>query len=315
LQLKTGEASKAEVRLRKIIESDPDTKIAYRFLGMVFLAKKEYSSARDAFNEAYARSANVNLLAQLVSAYLAAKDVAGAQVKLEGIIKESPSHPTAHSLLGVLYQQQNKLKEAEIEFEQQVKLTATSTDAYIQLANIRIAQNNIEGAESAYKKALKVLPEDIRLLHRLAMLYEGQQQFDNAIINYKQILKISPSNVLATNNLASLLVEHRIDDESLNLALSLASRLENSNNPMFIDTFGWVNYKRGKYVEAVEILTPIVDRMPDVAIFHYHLGMSYFRLGKSKLAYRHLTKAVEIGKFSNIKEAKETLSVLQQQNR
>jgi Tfp pilus assembly protein PilF len=307
-----GELSKAETMLRKIIESDPESGLAYRFMGMVFLAQKNYSSARDAFNEAYARSADVNLLAKLISVYVAAKDVPGAQAKLEDIIKESPEHPTVHSLLGVLYQQQNKLKEAEMEFEQQVKLTSTSTDAYIQLANIRIAQNNIEGAKSAYKQALKFLPEDIRLLHRLAMLHESQQEFDNAIINHEQILKIAPSNVLATNNLASLLVEHRINDENLNRAFSLASKLENSKDPMFIDTFGWVNYKLGKYAEAVEILTPIVDRMPDVAIFRYHLGMSYFRLGKSKSAHRHLKKAIEIGKFSNIKEAKETLFILQQ---
>ena len=312
LQLKMGELSKAESRLRKVIKSDPESGIAYRFMGMVFLAKKDYSSARDAFNEAYERSEDVNLLAQLVNAYVAAKDASGAQIKLVGIIKKSPDHPIAHSLLGVLYQQKNKLKEAEREFEQQVRLTSTSTDAYVQLANIRIAQNNIEGAKSAYKQALNFLPEDIRLLHRLAMLYESQQAFDNAIRNYEKILKLAPSNVLATNNLASLLVEHRIDDENLNRAFSLASRLENSKDPMFIDTFGWVNYKVGKYAEAVEILVPVVDKMPDVALFRYHLGMSYFRLGKPELAQQHLQKAIEIGKFANTKEAKETLSVLQQ---
>lgn len=312
LQLKMGEISKAEVRLRKIIESAPESGVAYRFMGMVFLAKKDYLSARDAFNEAYVRKADVNLLAQLVSAYIAAKDVSGAQEKLEGIIKESPEHPTAHSLLGVLYQQQNKPKQAEREFKQQVKLTTTSTDAYIQLANIRIAQNNLEGAKSAYKQALKYLPEDVRLLHRLAMLHEGQQEFDNAIGYYEQILKIAPSNVLATNNLASLLAEHKIGDENLNRAFSLASRLSSSKDPMFIDTFGWINYKLGKHVEAVEILRPVVDKMPDVAIFRYHLGMSYFKLGKPELAKKHLKKAIEIGKFANMNEAKKALSTLQQ---
>jgi len=310
LQLKTEESSKAEDMLKEIIENDPDTKIAHRFLGIVFLAKKDYISARDAFNEAYIRSASINLLAQLVSAHVAANDASGAQTKLEKILKEYPEHPTAHSLLGVLYQQQNKPKQAEREFEQQVKLTSKTTDAYIQLANIRIAQNNIEGAINAYRQALDFLPEDIRILHRLAMLYEGQQEFEHAIINYENILKIAPSNMLATNNLASLLVEHRTDDESLNRAFNLASRLENSKDPMFIDTFGWVNYKLGKYKKAVKALAPIVDNTPDVAIFRYHLGMSYFRLGEPELSKKHLEKAIEMG-GGNIKKAKEALSALQ----
>ncbi|MDH5645001.1 MAG: tetratricopeptide repeat protein [Candidatus Heimdallarchaeota archaeon] len=311
LQLKMGEISEAEIMLKNIIKSEPEFEMAYQFIGMVFLAKKDFSSAKYAFNKAYMRSADVNLLAQLISAYVADKDEPGARAKLEGIIKQYPDHPTAHSLLGVLYQQQNMLREAESEFEQQVKLTPKSTDAYIQLANIRVAQNNIEGAKHAYKQGIRFLPEDIRLLHRLAMLYESQQKLDKAINNYEKILKIAPSNVLATNNLASLLIEHQSNDENLKRAFNLASRLAKSENPMFVDTFGWVNYKLGKYIEAVEILAPVVDSMPDVAMFRYHLGMSYFKLGKSELAHKHLKKAIEIGKFPNMKEAKEVLSVLQ----
>ena len=59
------------------------------------------------------------------------------------------------------------------------------------------------------------------------------------------------------------------------------------------------------------MLGQAVDKAPRVPVFHYHLGMAYYKSGDSPLAQQHLQRALAIGKFPGMSEAQETLTVIQ----
>jgi lipopolysaccharide biosynthesis regulator YciM len=145
----------------------------------------------------------------------------------------------------------------------------------------------------------------------LAAVHEAEKDYESAISVYEELNQQQPDNAIAINNLAALLSDHRSDAASLDKAAALAVRLEETDQPAFLDTAGWVHYRKGDYTKAVEILQRVVEQSPEVPIFQYHLGMSYLKLGDKASASEHLTRATD-GEFSyqGIEEARAALKDL-----
>lgn len=45
------------------------------------------------------------------------------------------------------------------------------------------------------------------------------------------------------------------------------------DSPVAADTLGWVYYQKGIYGFAVDLLLEALQKAPDNATYHYHLGM------------------------------------------
>ncbi len=108
-----------------------------------------------------------------------------------------------------------------------------------------------------------------------------------------------------------LLVTDKKDAASLDRAKELSARFANSSNPSYLDTYGWVLFKRGDAAGAVPVLTRVVSKVPDAAVARYHLGMAQSLAGPSSEARDNLLRAVNSGtKFAGLDEAKATLDKL-----
>jgi len=145
----------------------------------------------------------------------------------------------------------------------------------------------------------------------LAGLRERQKNYEAAIAVYEKLLEQQPDNAVSVNNLASLLSDHRTDADSMAKAAELAVKLEKTSQPAFLDTAGWVYYRKGDYDKAAEILKGVVEKAPKVTVFQYHLGMTYFRLGDKAAASEHLTRATDTeAAYEGIDEARAILKTL-----
>jgi tetratricopeptide (TPR) repeat protein len=129
----------------------------------------------------------------------------------------------------------------------------------------------------------------------LAFIYERQSEFNNAIAIYEAILELNPELLVAKNNLASLMADHRQDQESLERARQLATEFRNSAIPQFRDTYAWASVMLGTNLEeAVVILEGIVKDNSEVDVYNFHLGEAYRRKGDSENAMVYLSKAIEL---------------------
>jgi tetratricopeptide (TPR) repeat protein len=101
------------------------------------------------------------------------------------------------------------------------------------------------------------------------------------IDNYRKALSLDQNSTFAANNLAWLYAIHGKGnlDEAVRLAQSAVQ--SNPEVSSFVDTLGWVYYKKGLYSVAAEQLRKARQRDETVArrnngapspTFHYHLG-------------------------------------------
>ena len=154
-----------------------------------------------------------------------------------------------------------------------------------------LRQKNSDEALKILRAGLQELPGNSTLRLTLAGTLELRGDFDGAITEYEGMLKDQPGSMVVANNLASLLSDHRSDKESLERAYAIAAPLAQSPVPNFKDTLGWLNYRRGDYRNAIPLLEDAAKALPNTALVHYHLGMSYIAAGQSERAVEELKKA------------------------
>jgi len=135
----------------------------------------------------------------------------------------------------------------------------------------------------------------------LATIYMNKGDDKRAIGLYRRLLSIRPNYPLAMNNLAYIYAEK---GERLNFALDLIREAvkKDPKNPKFLDTLGWVYYKRKEYKKAISFLKQALS-ISTQAIIYYHLGKAYIKLGKMDKARKAFRKLMETGQIvPNIKE-------------
>ena len=169
-------------------------------------------------------------------------------------------------------------------------------------------------------------PKNKFTLHRLANYYKSKRQYIESIKIYKKILNEHGSNdrdiFLYASNLDKIgkwteaktlffkLLEKNPDDtyslnyvsyklalkeQELELALKLVKKalVLDPDNGYFLDTLGWVEFKRKKYNSAVYFLEKSVSILPTSAEVIDHLGDCYLKLNRKKEAIFEWKKALK----------------------
>ncbi len=117
-------------------------------------------------------------------------------------------------------------------------------------------------------------------LYLLVHYLEDSNQHDQAVTTLQRILAIMPDHTGANNDLGYFWADLGIH---LNQAEQLINRaLDNEpNNAAFLDSIGWVHYKKGQFTKAVEELTQAVSHPegqdPELLT---HLGDALYRVGR-----------------------------------
>lgn len=188
-------------------------------------------------------------------------------------------------------------------------------DLYLQKSSIYYSMNKYREAEKEMGKAMKFAPNDSV---RSAMYSSiGDMRFAADSLDTKRIyplydkaLKLYPDNVNALNNYSYYL---SLEGVKLDKALKMTERVMElaPGNPVYIDTYGWVLYKMGRYEEARTALRQAVALDPDAnAELFYHYAEVLHELGEYSLALVYFRKALENGydKETIERRAQETMN-------
>jgi tetratricopeptide (TPR) repeat protein len=303
------EAMPVAEKLQQVL---PDGGQGYYLKGKLLQQQGETADAIEQYELALQKTpGSVEVLTALIRLEASQNGGDRAEKRLLAMLEENPEHRSANGLLGAVYLSKKDFAEAEKTFQRQLELTPESAVVYAQLAQTRFAQGNLDSAEATYRQGLKVLPDNPQLLIGLAGMQERQQDYEAAIATYEKLLEQLPDNAIGINNLTALLTDHRSDAASLDKAAEMAAKLEKTEQPAFMDTAGWVYYRKGEFARAADILKGVVEQAPQVPVFQYHLGMAYLKLGDKAAAIEHLTRATD-GDFSyqGVEEARAALKDL-----
>lgn len=180
---------------------------------------------------------------------------------------------------------------AEELLRQGVVLNADWIEGHIALTELYQAQGATDSAVSQARQAFQETG-DARLGNRLASLYMLQQQYPEAEAVYQQILEHSPDVPLVRNNYAALLSNQLYSQTNARKAVALSEMFAQSDNPVFLDTYGFALYRAGRHPEAIRALQRALQER-DVPIIRYHLALALHADGRGVQALRTLERAKE----------------------
>ena len=281
-------------RIKKL-GNKQDVAIADQIHGVAFGGQNKFSDSLAALKGVYEAAPGApQPMAQMVQTYVRAHQVDKAESFLQSVLKANPRNAEALVLLGSLRLSERKPDEAIKYFKTAIKEQPKSVAAYSALSRVYGRQGNLDAAMKVIEAGLTQQPKNFALRLSRAGLLEAKHDFDGAISVYEGMLKDQPGSLIVVNNLASLLADHRTDKASLERAKSLVKVLQQADVPQFKDTLGWVAYRTGDYTSAVRLLKAAAEKLPNVGLISYHLGMAYVANGQQKEGLKELQKAAKL---------------------
>ena len=307
------EFSEAKPYILRLIELFPEKPNGYIQSVPYMLSDDMYSEAVSLLEDGYKKvEKNSSVLETLVSLYITMKNYDAGENIVQNAIRENGETAELYMLLAKIQSSSSNLDGAKKSLLKAVDIKPQWNAPYLVLANIYTADNQNKKAIEILHQGLVEIKSDLKLTLSLAAIYEAIGDYNAAIMEYEKAHEKYVDNVILTNNLAALLVEYRNDENSLKRAKELADRLKSSDQPVILDTVGWVYYKVGDYAEAVSILKIVVDKSPDVPMFNYHLGMALYESGDKATAKDYLEKSLsQDNNFHGKDAAEEYLNKLQ----
>ncbi len=304
----------AEESIQRIRDVYPNSTVADFEMGKIYAVRKDYKRAEAKFKTVMSRTPNDReVLRALVKTYLAQGKLGDATKLVESRVDAEPDVEQYYNMLGEIYlAEKSRYRDAEQSFRKAIQLNSEWTLPYINIGRRYRLENDLESAISAYEEGLRAVPDDLVLMLALATANEELGRTSQAIRLYEAILEKNPQHVIARNNLAFVLTKAADGKESLDRALNLSRDFESLQNPLLLDTLGWVHYHRGEFDQAVLVLKHADEKAKAFPIVKYHLGMAYYRQGERDLAKAYLKKALEDNPtFEGVAQAKEILAGLE----
>ena len=112
-------------------------------------------------------------------------------------------------------------------------------------------------------------------------MLENDGDIAGAVAIYEDLYASDSNNMVVANNLASLLVTLSPDADTVNRAFIIARRLRGSDVPAYQDTYGWLSYLRGDFVEAARTLEPAATALPGNPQVQYHYAKALLAIART----------------------------------
>ncbi len=150
-----------------------------------------------------------------------------------------------------------------------------------------------ERAEQFLAAAEELSPEDRDVLLELAALYEDMGRYDDAIRRIRVVYDNEPEDARINNFYGYLLA---VKGDSLDLAEELITKAldEDPGNGYYLDSLGWVKFRKGQFSDALEILLSASEIVEDDPVIWEHIGDTYMELGQPEPALESYSRSVEV---------------------
>ena len=301
----------------------PKNTDVYTNLAALSLLENKPDEAAGFYEDALAIDAtNFNALNGLINLYARRNEIDKAHGRIDQVLSSYPNNASLHYLKAQVYGVERNQQGAESELQKTLELDPNYIAAYYAMGALFVNTKQEDRAIAEYTKILERRPDNATAYVLIGMLYDSLKNPDAAIDNYRKALERDQNAVIAANNLAWAYAVHGKGniDEAVRLAQGVVQK--NPNIAGFVDTLGWVYYKKGLYSAAVEQLQKAVSLDDAVAkkanvspsgTYRYHLGMALNAKGDKAGAKRELGAALQLAAkvpFPDADEARKTLATL-----
>src|SRR5437660_847148 len=291
----TAEAIK---QFEQVNQINPKIAESHYYLARALLARGDVDGARKAYQQALALAPDSKGIRIELAALSGQKPddalLASQVVELKGALDRDPGNIAVRHALARAYLSRNQRKEGEAEYRRILAVAPTFVPANLAVAMLRLQDGKLDEAADFLKAVVRTEPQNLQANLLLGDYFRGKGNLEAAILNNLAWIYASRSENL---------------EEALSLALGAQELAPDS--PAILDTVGFVHYKRKEYSKAEPVLRRAAELGAKMAPIHYHLGMTYYRLGKQEDAIASLKRSLQLdGQFSDADEARRVLREL-----
>lgn len=229
-----------------------------------------------------------------------------AEARARQIAQSQPNKALGHSLLGDLAMARKNPTVAIASYRQAHKVEP-STGTTLTLMNILASQNQGNEALDIGRQRLRQAPNDVPVQLQVGDLHARAGRFGDAATAYKAALKVQPQNAQALNNLAN--AQLKLKDPAALQTAQAAHKLA-PQNPLVIDTLGWVLFQQGQTEQALPLLRDARLRAPGNPEIRYHLAKVLFATGRKAEARDEAREALKISdRFEGATDARDLVEL------
>lgn len=214
-------------------------------------------------------------------------------------ITSGPQLPQAQSRLAVLEAEDGKLDAALARLERLADMQSTPRPARV-LAQAQLARN-AEQPDRALAILSAALAKDGNVAewrYERALLLDDRERVAEAERDLRAYLKLKPKSAQGLNALGYILANRTSRIREARELVSRALKLD-PDNPMILDSMGWVEYRSGKLEAALRYLQRAHHLMPDPEIAA-HLGEVLWKMGREAEARELWAHSLEANPDSDI---------------
>ncbi len=266
-----------------------------------------YAEAASTVEEMFRRfpeEKTVTTLSFLAEFQHRAGQIEAARKTLAEAMKLDPNDPDAQTRLADALAENGQFDDAEKIMRNLARREPNNPmhDVTLGLLLTRFGRN--EAAIQVFQDLLKHHGDNPELVKQvrnfLSITYVNMGNYAKGEAELEILLQQNPDEAQPNNDLGYLYADQGKHLEKAELMIQKALRAE-PNNAAYLDSMGWVLYKRGKLKEALENMKKAADRMlveraaPDSTILE-HLGDVYFQLRQidhAEDSWRKALKAAE----------------------
>lgn len=169
---------------------------------------------------------------------------------------------------------------------------------YLGFAYSRVG--NQDAAIPCLESALSLNPPKeiaLDIINQLGMDYDGMKNHAKSDSLYELGLKLDPNNHLILNNYSYSLSERNLRLEISEKMSKRALEFEPENSS-YLDTYGWILFKMGKYDDAIKYINKALELRDAVgenaSVLNEHLGDIYFEIGNKEKALYYWEEALKM---------------------
>ena len=292
----------AMAELVAMAKFDPEDVDLVFMQGQIAYRAKRLPEARNLLEQYVSRQSQRQLGASdegsgLVDAYQLLSRIAQDQgffddaVSLLDSIQEPSARHNARVRQAAIRAQQGRVDDALVLLDtsdpQSLEEEVLTASAGAQM--LREAKRPLE-AIKRLEAANERMPDTVEIKYELAMMYERDERLNDTERLLREVIALDPGHAHSYNALGYSLADR---NQRLPEALKLITRaLEIApNDPFIMDSMGWIKFRLGDYVTAVQYLEKAYRVRPEADIAA-HLGEALWMLGQRDAAIEIWKKAV-----------------------
>ncbi len=264
------------------------------YAGLVHERVRDFQKAAEAFDAVPRGLGDVSFEARLhrglclsqLGQHKAALDL------MHKLQEEKPELSGVDPALSRIFERSGQLKDAEVTLVKAMGKGAT-TELLEALAGFYGRQSRLQDAVSLLNGALARAPRDEALLFALASVHEKKGEWARAIEKMRLILESDPKNSTALNFMGYTIAQNGGDLVEAERLVRKALELK-PESPAFLDSLGWVLFKKGDADAGAELLERAVGAGPEDATLFEHLGEVSLKLGRKARAQECFARSLEL---------------------